>query len=72
MQQVKLIKSKNPKLAVLYSMLGRWKPSHLTLIRDSQQRKKFNQQVRDYLLANQLDGLGKIDRISLLFMLSID
>lgn len=57
-EQLKIMKQKNEKLKIFYSILGQWKLKHSDLIRDSQRRKKFNQQIKQYLIANNLDGFG--------------
>ena len=52
------MKTINSKLKVFYSILGQWKSKHLDLLRDDQQRTKFNQKIQQYLIDNNLDGLG--------------
>jgi hypothetical protein len=61
-EQLKTMKKTNEKLKVFYSILGQWKPKHLDLIRDSQQRTKFNQQIKQYLIDNNLDGFGSLKK----------
>jgi hypothetical protein len=52
------MKITNDKLKVFYSILGEWKPEHLDLTHDDQKRNKFNQQIKQYLIDNNLDGFG--------------
>jgi len=61
-EQLKTMKKTNEKLKVFYSILGQWKPKHLDLIRDNQQRTKFNQQIKQYLIDNNLDGFGSLKK----------
>ena len=57
-EQLKTMKTTNPKLKILYSILGQWKSEHLNLLRNEQKRHKFNQQIQEYLVKNNLDGFG--------------
>ena len=52
------MRKNNVNLKIFYSILGRWKSTHLDLIRDDQSRRKFNQQIKRYLIDNHLDGFG--------------
>lgn len=54
------MRNTNPKLKILYCILGPWKAKHLSLIRDTQQRVLFNNQIQQYLIDNHLDGLGML------------
>jgi hypothetical protein len=58
------MKTTNDKLKIFYSILGQWKSKHLDFIRDDQQRKKFNQQIKQYLIDNYLDGFGSLRNAS--------
>jgi hypothetical protein len=57
-EQLKTMKKINEKLQIFYSILGRWKSTHLNLIRDDQARQEFNQKIKQYLIDNNLDGFG--------------
>ncbi len=57
-EQLKTMKTINPKLKVFYSILGQWKSTHLDLLRNDQNRTIFNKKIQQYLIDNSLDGLG--------------
>ncbi len=57
------MKKTNDKLKIFYSILGQWKSKHFDLIRDDQQRTKFNQQIKQYLIDNNLDGFGLLKKL---------
>ncbi|CAF1311435.1 unnamed protein product [Adineta steineri] len=56
LEQLNVMRTKNPQLKIFYSILGQWKSKHLDLIRDDKQRAKFNKNIQKYLIVNGLDG----------------
>ena len=58
-EQLQSLKRKNPKLILLYSILGSWKADHVNLLRNDEQRDAFNERISQFLVENRFDGLGK-------------
>ena len=58
MAQLQKLKSKNSNLVILHSFLGSWRPEHVNLLRNDEQRASFNERITQFLVQNQIDGLG--------------
>jgi hypothetical protein len=57
-------KKMNPSLKVLLSLLGPWELQHYDLLRNVNSRTDFNQRITQYLIDNNLNGFGKMQRFN--------